>query len=112
MPRPIDLPGWKALNAHQKELTTVYMRDLFERDPQRFDKFSLRFDELLLDFSKNRVTETTMGDRIEVGVEVVKAGTIETHRVRLDSRGVRELEKALASVGCRERPDEAIGGTE
>ena len=61
MPRPIDLPAWKALDVHQKELTAVRMRDLFERDPQRFDKFSRRFDELLLDFSKNRVTEKTMG---------------------------------------------------
>ena len=37
------------------------MRDLFDADPQRFERFSLRFrDNLLLDFSKNRITDETM----------------------------------------------------
>jgi glucose-6-phosphate isomerase len=36
------------------------MRDLFQQDPERFDTFSLKFQELLLDFSKNRITQTTM----------------------------------------------------
>ncbi len=36
------------------------MRDLFKDDPARFDKFSLRFEDILLDFSKNRVTEETI----------------------------------------------------
>ncbi len=62
MPRPIDLPAWQALKAHQNEFASVSMRDLFQSDPQRFDTFSLRFeDDLLLDFSKNLITEKTMG---------------------------------------------------
>ena len=36
------------------------MRDLFAQDPKRFDKFSLRFDDILLDFSKNRITDETL----------------------------------------------------
>lgn len=60
MTRPTDLPAWKALEAHQQELASVQMRDLFQNDPQRFERFSLRFDDLLLDFSKNRITEKTL----------------------------------------------------
>jgi glucose-6-phosphate isomerase len=36
------------------------MRDLFAQDPERFKTFSLDFDGLLLDFSKNRITSETM----------------------------------------------------
>src|SRR5919198_510692 len=52
--------AWRALAAHQQEMANVYMRDLFAQDPQRFTKFSLQFQDLLLDYSKNRITEKTM----------------------------------------------------
>jgi glucose-6-phosphate isomerase len=52
--------AWKALEAHQQEMASVHMRDLFAQDPQRFSKFSLQFEDLLLDYSKNRITEKTM----------------------------------------------------
>jgi glucose-6-phosphate isomerase len=52
--------AWKALEAHQQEMANVHMRDLFAQDPQRFSKFSLQFQDVLLDYSKNRITEKTM----------------------------------------------------
>jgi glucose-6-phosphate isomerase len=61
MSNPTRLSSWQALEAHQKEMANVQMRDLFKQDPQRFTKFSLRFNDILLDFSKNRITEKTLG---------------------------------------------------
>ena len=52
-------PAWKALDAHQKTIAGKHMRDLFKEDPKRFDKFSLPFNDILLDFSKNRITDET-----------------------------------------------------
>ena len=52
--------AWKALETHQREMANVHMRELFAQDPERFNKFSLRFQDLLLDYSKNRITEKTM----------------------------------------------------
>src|SRR6516162_1592409 len=57
---PTQLAAWKSLEAHYPQVAPLHMRDLFRQDPRRFDKFSLRLDDLLLDFSKNRVTEETM----------------------------------------------------
>lgn len=51
---------WKALEAHKQKLEHVQMRDLFAKDPKRFEKFSLHFEDLLLDYSKNIVTEETV----------------------------------------------------
>jgi glucose-6-phosphate isomerase len=52
--------SWKALAAHYKLVSNRHMRELFAADPDRFRKFSLRINDLLLDYSKNRVTEETM----------------------------------------------------
>lgn len=57
VPSLIRSPAWQALQLHFDELKTVRMRDLFAAEPERFDQFSLQQDDLLLDFSKHRITE-------------------------------------------------------
>src|SRR5947209_3184874 len=57
---PTQLPAWKALETHYKEIAPLQMRDLFRQDPKRFEKFSLRFNDILFDFSKNRITGQTL----------------------------------------------------
>ncbi|HEY0634564.1 MAG TPA: glucose-6-phosphate isomerase [Gammaproteobacteria bacterium] len=53
-------PAWQALQRHFQEISTRHMRDMFAADPQRFERFSLHFDGILVDYSKNRVTAETM----------------------------------------------------
>ena len=55
-----DSPAWQALKTHQQQMAGVRMRDLFASDPQRFERFSLRFGDILFDYSKNRITATTL----------------------------------------------------
>jgi len=56
----LDLPAWKALSEHWQDVRDLHMRDLFDVDEQRFEKFSVKFNDILLDFSKNRITEETI----------------------------------------------------
>ncbi|MCL6263304.1 glucose-6-phosphate isomerase [Craterilacuibacter sp. RT1T] len=51
---------WAKLHQHQRATRHVPMRELFEADPQRFERFSLKLDGLLLDYSKNRISERTL----------------------------------------------------
>jgi glucose-6-phosphate isomerase len=60
MTTPMQLPAWQALAAHYEEIAPQHMRDLFKADPDRFSRFSVSFKDILLDYSKNRVTEETM----------------------------------------------------
>ena len=53
-------PSWHALTQHQKDISAVQMRDLFQQNPQRFAEFSLTVDDILLDYSKHRVTKDTL----------------------------------------------------
>ncbi len=55
-----EIPAWKALQAHKQAIENKHMRDLFAQDPQRFERFSLQFQDLLFDYSKNRITEETL----------------------------------------------------
>ena len=52
--------SWKTLQQHHKQVKNLHMRDLFDQDTERFKKFSLNCGDLLLDYSKNRITEETM----------------------------------------------------
>jgi glucose-6-phosphate isomerase len=61
MTTPTEYPAWQALAAHYEATAPLHMRDLFEGDPQRFRRFSLRVEDILLDYSKNRITEETVG---------------------------------------------------
>ena len=60
---------WQTLVKHQQEIAPKHMRELFEEDPRRFDKFSLRFNDILLDYSKNRITEETMTRLLQLARE-------------------------------------------
>jgi len=60
MPSITDSPSWKALLSHKNEIAKTPMRDLFAKDAGRFDKFSLKFNDILLDYSKNRITDETL----------------------------------------------------
>jgi hypothetical protein len=59
MSKPTQLAAWKALEAHYPRVAPLHVRDLFRQDPKRFDKFSAQFQDILLDYSKNRITEET-----------------------------------------------------
>ncbi len=55
-----ESPAWQALLQHHREIADLHMRELFERDPQRFERFSLRLDDIVFDYSKNRITAKTV----------------------------------------------------
>ena len=54
-------PAWKALEAHYEEVSGLHLRDLFAQDPERGERLVAEAAGLYLDFSKNRITEQTVG---------------------------------------------------
>lgn len=55
-----QFPSWQKLCVHQKMVQPLHMRDLFEADPKRFEKYSLKFADILFDYSKHRITDETL----------------------------------------------------
>jgi len=64
-----DLPAWKALQKHKEQLSDISMRDLFAQNGNRFDDFHLSFNDMLLDFSKNRINQETMALLMQLAEE-------------------------------------------
>jgi glucose-6-phosphate isomerase len=62
-----QLPAWQALRDHRRAAAGLRLRQAFEQDPARFERFSLRLGDLLLDFSKNLITEETLRLLIDLG---------------------------------------------
>ena len=62
-------PAWKALKTHHKQMAGAHMRDLFAQDARRFDKYTLRFNDLLLDYSKNIINDTTLSLLLDLARE-------------------------------------------
>ncbi len=56
----VNSPAYAALAEHHAKTRQLHMRDLFQADPNRFAKFSVRFDDILFDFSKHRLTNETL----------------------------------------------------
>ncbi len=56
----INSPAWQALLKHKQQIADMHMRDMFAGDPDRFKQFSVMWEDILFDYSKNRITEETM----------------------------------------------------
>lgn len=52
--------AFQYLTDHFIDLSSKHLKELFAEDPKRFDKFSVYLDDILLDYSKNRIDEKTM----------------------------------------------------
>jgi len=61
--------SWQALERHFKEIKPIHMRDLFDQDKDRFNKNHIQYDDILVDFSKNRITDKTINLLINLAKE-------------------------------------------
>lgn len=52
--------AWQALKTHHSKISHLSMKDQFKADSQRHKNFSLKFNDILFDFSKNRITDGTL----------------------------------------------------
>ena len=57
---PVTTAAWRSLQEHFSEMKNVYMRDLFNNDPDRFSKYSVTTRDILFDYSKNIINDKTI----------------------------------------------------
>jgi glucose-6-phosphate isomerase len=69
--------SWKALEAHYRAINGVHMRKLFADDPARGTRLALEAAGLYLDYSKNRVTDETLGLLVKLAEESDLRGRID-----------------------------------
>ena len=93
--------AWDALGQHRDRVTSLHLRDLFAGDPERFQRFSLNHEDLLFDYSKQRVTTETMALLHELARAVDVAGW--TDRMFSGERVNGSEDRAAYHVALRSR---------
>ncbi|MGJ1197009.1 glucose-6-phosphate isomerase [Sphingobacterium spiritivorum] len=61
--------AYKYLTDHYITINQESLKELFQKDPQRFDKFSVQLEDILVDYSKNRINEETIALLIQLAKE-------------------------------------------
>lgn len=93
--------AFKKLKSHHKSISQQPIKDLFEADPERHRKFSIRFGDLLLDYSKNRITTRTRGYLVKLAEESGLADAIEQ---MFNGKKINETEgRSVLHVALRNR---------
>jgi len=105
MPDLTRSPIWTALKTERKAWNALHLRDLFRRDKQRFERFSLALDdELLLDYSKNLIRPQTLKLLLklakEAGVEAFRDALFAGEKINL-TEGRAVLHTALRNRSGR-----------
>jgi glucose-6-phosphate isomerase len=93
--------AWKALQSHYEKIKDEHMRDMFEQDPNRFGRFSLTCNDILFDYSKNRVHQETM----DLLLDLARECDLENWRDRMfDGEAINHTEhRAVLHAALRNR---------
>jgi len=103
---PSVTKSWKKLKEHYGVMKGRHMRDLFQEDPERFNKFSLRHEDILVDFSKNIITAETLDLLLELAREVKLEDAVEK---MFSGDRINETEdRAVLHVALRNRSNTPV----
>ena len=75
---PTTTEAWKRLENYFAGFKGTQIKTLFEKDPERFQKYSLKFEDILVDFSKNRIDEKAFDLLFELANECGLKGAMES----------------------------------
>ncbi|BDG86526.1 MULTISPECIES: glucose-6-phosphate isomerase [Citrobacter] len=104
---PTQTSAWQALQKHYDDMKDVTIADLFAKDSDRFTRFSATFDDLMLvDFSKNRITEETLAKLQDLAKETDLAGAIKS--MFSGEKINRTEDRAVLHVALRNRSNTPI----
>ena len=69
--------AWKALQDHHASFHHFRLKDAFAKHPNRFDQFSLQFNDILFDYSKNLITDETLSLLLNLAIQADLSSKIE-----------------------------------
>ena len=103
---PTQTNSWHKLQTHFNAMSSVQMKQLFDADPERFDKFSAQFNAILIDFSKNIITDETIGLLVSLAEECDLKEAIQS---KLDGQPINATEgRSVLHTALRNKSDRPI----
>ncbi|MGV3345935.1 glucose-6-phosphate isomerase [Enterobacteriaceae bacterium LUAb1] len=104
---PTQTAAWKALQQHFEQIKDVTIAELFDQDNDRFTAFSATFDnQILVDFSKNRITRETLDKLLALAHETELQSAI---RSMFSGEKINRTEdRAVLHVALRNRSNSPV----
>src|SRR5258706_2435896 len=103
---PAETGAWQKLTLAFLNMQAVHMRELFAEDDQRFEKFHLKFEDILVDYSKNLITKEVMDALIELAHQSDLPDAI---KMMFDGAMINQTEqRSVLHVALRNRSNSAI----
>ncbi len=103
---PVETAAWKKLQEHYAQVKNIHMQDMFRDDPERFSRFSTRYEDIFIDYSKNIVMEETMGLLLDLADETKVSDAIEK---MFSGDKINETEdRAVLHTALRNRSNAAV----
>jgi len=103
---PTQTNSWQKLQTHFNTMSSVQMKQLFDADPERFDKFSAQFNDILIDFSKNIITHETIDLLVSLAEECALKEAIQS---KFNGQPINATEgRAVLHTALRNKSDRPI----
>ncbi|MEJ2167109.1 MAG: glucose-6-phosphate isomerase [Desulfobacterales bacterium] len=103
---PLQTQSWQKLAKHYTDMRNVHMKNLFAEDPARFKRFHIRFNDILVDYSKNRITADTLKLLFELARE---AGVPQAVESMFGGEKINETEnRPVLHIALRNRSNTPI----
>ena len=103
---PTQTPAWSKLSTHFAAMQSVQMKTLFQQDPERFNQFSQTFEDVLIDYSKNIITQETLDLLLELANECGLSAAIES---MFSGEKINQTEdRAVLHIALRNQSNEPI----
>ncbi len=103
---PTETNAWKNLETYFTTFKQTHIKELFDTDPDRFKKYSISFEDILVDFSKNRIDDHVMKLLIDLAGE---CGLKESIRSMFSGQRINVTEnRAVLHVALRNRSNTPI----
>ena len=104
---PTQTNAWKALTQHHAQRKKATIQELFAQEKDRFNKYSLTFnDEILVDFSKNNLTQETLGLLRQLSEE---CGLVQAKKAMFDGEKINRTEnRSVLHTALRNRANTPV----
>jgi len=76
---PTETKAWQQLTAHYNAIKNTHLKSLFNGNSERKNNLSINFNEFEFDYSKNRITEETLGYLVDLANEVDLKGAMDAY---------------------------------
>jgi len=103
---PTQTKAWTALTSHYGETKSVQIKGLFKNDPDRFTKYHKKIGDILVDYSKNRISDETLALLLELADELNLQDGIEQ---MFSGQAINQTEgRAVLHTALRQRSDDPV----